>query len=155
MTRVCLVGAEDATLPEDLLAYPNARDALDAYEVEEPYANAVAVETISIGAAVSLLNDLDWYLVRLVDEALVLEPSVSDDEWLSRRLATQVRNEELEPEETAAYLKVYGVEADEEGRRHLVEPLYTQRVDGEVPAYDLREVEETLVVRVTAREFGA
>jgi len=155
MTRVCLVGAEAATLPADLLAYPNARDALDAYRVGEPYENAVVVETISIGAAVSLLNDLDWYIVRLVDEALVLEPSISETEWLSRRLATEVRNEELEPEETASFLKIYGVERDEDGEKRLVEPLYTQRVDGEVPEYDLRDVEETLVVRVTAREFGA
>ncbi|HKJ60250.1 MAG TPA: DUF5804 family protein [Halobacteriales archaeon] len=193
MTRVCLVGAEDATLPEDLLSYPTARDALDSYRLEEPYENAVAVETISIGAAVSLLNDLDWYLVRLVSEALVLEPSVSEDEWLSRKLATTVRNETVEPEDTGTFLKIYGVVSPDEvvdgdsvgppvddadgeiddfdgpesghagdatppsaGRRpRLAEPLYAQRVDGEVPAYDLREVEDTLVVRVTAEEFGA
>ena len=190
MTRVCLVGAEDATLPEDLLSYPTARDALDSYRLEEPYENAVAVETISIGAAVSLLNDLDWYLVRLVSEALVLEPSVSGDEWLSRTLATRVRNETVEPEDTGTFLKIYGVVSPDEavdgdggglqvddaggnidgsesvhagdaapiaaGRRpRLAEPLYAQRVDGEVPDYDLREVADTLVVRVTAEEFGA
>ena len=193
MTRVCLVGADHATLPEDLLSYPTARDALDAYALEEPFENAVAVETISIGAAVSLLNDLDWYLVRLVSEALVLEPSVSEDEWLSRKLATTVRNETVEPEDTGTFLKIYGVVSpDGEGmddandaefddhdgniddldgpesgpasdatppaaarRPRLAEPLYAQRVDGEVPAYDLREVEDTLVVRVTAEEFGA
>ena len=190
MTRVCLVGKEDATLPEDLLSFPTARDALDSYRLEEPYENAVAVETISIGAAVSLLNDLDWYLVRLVSEALVLEPSVSEDEWLSRKLATTVRNETVEPEDTGTFLKIYGVvpsdagedaetgdglgdpvdgEADQPAeetaddakppaaarRPRLAEPLYAQRVDGEVPAYDLREVEDTLVVRVTAEEFGA
>ncbi|HKJ57982.1 MAG TPA: DUF5804 family protein [Halobacteriales archaeon] len=191
MTRVCLVGAEDATLPEDLLSYPTARDALDSYTLEEPYENAVAVETISIGAAVSLLNDLDWYVVRLVSEALVLEPSVSTEEWLSRKLATTVRNETVEPEDTGTFLKIYGLVSQDEavdgesggpeaadgkiddsdgpepghagddtppaaGRRpRLAEPLYAQRVDGEVPAYDLREVEDTLVVRVTAEEFGA
>jgi len=155
MTRVCIVGAEDAVLPADLLSYPNARDALEAYYVEEPYDNAIAVETISIGAAVSLLNDLDWYLVRLADEALVLEPSVSTDEWLSRKLATAVRNEALEPEETGTYLKIFGVERGEDGRQRLAEPLFAQRVDGQVPEYDLREVEGTLVVRVTAEEFGA
>ena len=192
MTRVCLVGAEDATLPEDLLSYPTARDALDSYTLDEPYENTIAVETISIGAAVSLLNDLDWYLVRLVSEALVLEPSVSEDEWLSRKLATTVRNETVEPEDTGTFLKIYGVvppdavdddvegtgdddahvEIDDSGGTEsspagdvtppaaarpprLAEPLYAQRVDGELPAYDLREVEDTLVVRVTAQEFGA
>jgi len=155
VTRVCILGAEDATLPEDLLSYPTARDALDAYALDRPFANAVAVETISIGAAVSLLNDLDWYLVRLADEALVLEPSVSETEWLSRKLATTVRNETVEPEETGSFLKIYGVERTEEGARRLVEPLFAQRVDGDVPDYDLRTVEDTLVVRVTADEFGA
>ena len=207
MTRVCLVGADDARLPEDLLSYPTARDALDPFELEAPYDNTITVETISIGAAVSLLNDLDWYLVRLVEEALVLEPSVSETEWLSRKLATEVRNETVEPEETGTYLKIYGVVRDggdgagdesldtagdvdatgegaavgqdeapggtaavgggdgstnsstdapgEGGSLRLAEPLFAQRVDGEVPEYDLREVEDTLVVRVTAREFGA
>ena len=155
MTRVCLVGDDDVTLLVDLLSYPNARDALDAYHVEEPYENAVAVETISIGAAVSLLNDLDWYIVRLVEEALVLEPSVSTDEWLSRELATAIRNEAIEPEETGTFLKIYGVERDGDGRPRLAEPLFAQRVDGAVPEYDLRAVETTLVVRVTATEFGA
>lgn len=154
MTRVCLVGAEDATLPEDLLSYPTARDALDPYELSAPYDNAVSVETISIGAAVSLLNDLDWYLVRLVSEALVLEPSVSETEWLSRKLATEIRNETVEPEDTWTYLKIYGVEDDGEGPGRLAEPLFAQRVDGEVPEYDLREVDATLVVRVTPEEFG-
>ena len=208
MTRVCLVGDEDASLPEDLLSYPTARDALDPYELEAPYENAISIETISIGAAVSLLNDLDWYLVRLVDEALVLEPSVSETEWLSRKLATEIRNETVEPEETGTFLKIYGVVRDDAsvgddetgdggdeigdeeagtgdrvdgtgagaersgdefetggtagsdvgggtGVPRLAEPLFAQRVDGEVPEYDLRAVEDTLVVRVTAREFGA
>ena len=175
MTRVCLVGAEDATLPEDLLSYPTARDALDPYDLEAPYENAIVVETISIGAAVSLLNDLDWYLVRLVDEALVLEPSVSETEWLSRKLATEIRNETVDPDDDWTFLKIYGVERDGEaagdgetggaevdgaaagdpGTPRLAEPLFAQRVDGEVPEYDLREVEGTLVVRVTPEEFGA
>ena len=184
MTRVCLVGAEDATLPEDLLSYPTARDALDPYDLVAPYENAIAIETISIGAAVSLLNDLDWYLVRLVDEALVLEPSVSETEWLSRKLATEIRNETVDPDDDWTFLKIYGVERDGEGAGddeagddeardddggeaevggalvgdpgapRLAEPLFAQRVDGEVPEYDLREVEETLVVRVTPQEFG-
>lgn len=154
MTRVCLVGKPDVNLRYELVSRETARDALATYDLAEPYENAVAVETISVGAAVSLLNDLDWYLRRLVDDALVLEPSVSTDEWLSRDLATAVRNEAVEPAETGTYLKVYGVDRGDGERPRLVEPLYTQRVDGAVPEYDLRDVVDTLVVRVTAEEFG-
>ena len=50
--------------------------------------------------------------------------------------------------ETDARLKVYGV-ADGE----LVEPMYVTRVQGERPDYDLRDVEETVVVRVAESEF--
>ena len=192
VTRVCLVGADDVDLRAALLDSETARDALSSYAVEEPYANCVAVETISIGAAVSLLNDLNWYLRRYADDALVLEPSVSREEWLSRALATAVRNERIEPADTGTFLKIYGVvepdaaddegsdagdegasgpgsaagdaeaasvtESDDtadEGPLALAEPLLARRVGGETPAYDLREVVDTLVVRVTAEEFGA
>ena len=36
----------------------------------------------------------------------------------------------------------------------LVEPMYVVRVDGTVPEYDLRDVEDTVMVRVTESEFG-
>ncbi|WP_336038197.1 DUF5804 family protein [Halobacterium yunchengense] len=148
MTRVCILGSEDADLRTDLFAYETARRALATYDVRSPYRNTVAVDTVSLGAAVSLLNDLNWYLVRLADEAFVLEPSVSDEEWLSRALARRVRDGDVPAPETDARLKVYGV-ADGE----LVEPMYVTRVQGERPDYDLREVEDTLVVRVTDDEF--
>lgn len=150
MTEILLVGADDvANLRIDLMSYETARSALTAYDLREPYENTVAVETISLGQAVSLLGDLNWYLVRLTDEALVREPSVSRDEWLSRDAARAVRDGELQPGETSALLKVYGVDDGE-----LVEPMYVTRRDGEIPEYDLRDVEETLVVRVTEDEFG-
>jgi hypothetical protein len=95
-----------------------------------------------------LLNDLNWYLVRFTDRAFVREPSISETEWLSRDLATEVRDRELPPEETDQRLCVFGVENDE-----LVEPMYVTRVDGEIPEYDLRDVSETIVVRVTGDEF--
>ncbi|PSP53772.1 hypothetical protein BRC74_03055, partial [Halobacteriales archaeon QH_7_68_42] len=82
MTRVCLVGEEDVTLQYELLSRETAREALSTYDLHEPFANAVGVETVSLGAAVALLNDLEWYLVRFVSEAMVLEPSVSNEEWL-------------------------------------------------------------------------
>ena len=184
MTRVCLVGSSDVNVRYELLSRETSREALATYDLERPFENCLALRTVSVGAAVSLLNDLQWYLVRFVDEALVLEPSVSEVEWLSRDLAEALRDGDLEPGETGEYLKVYGVSSPDEspgaqtpttdgggdaddggtdatsgrapagGAGRLVEPLYVRRTDGEVPTYDLREVEETLVVRVTEAEFS-
>lgn len=151
VTRVCYVGSSDVDVQYELLSRETAREALSTYERYAPFENSLAVDTVSLGAAVSLCNDLNWYLVRFVDLALVREPSVSTDEWLSRALATAIRDGDVRPEETGERLAVYGLE---EGRP--VEPMYvTRRPDGTVPAYDLRPVEETLVVRVTDAEFDA
>ncbi|GAA0722512.1 hypothetical protein J2744_000095 [Halorubrum trapanicum] len=149
MTRVCLLGDPDVELSYELLSRQTARDALATYAIEEPFENSVAVDTVSLGAAVSLLNDLDWYLVRFVEEALVLEPSVAEDEWLSRDLAREVRDGDVPPEETDQRLKVFGLV---DGRP--VEPLFVRRRQGETPEYDLRDVDETLVVRVSESEFS-
>lgn len=149
MTRVCLLGESDVSLSYELLSRETAREALATYEIAEPFTNSVAVDTVSLGAAVSLLNDLDWYLVRFVAEAIVLEPSVSETEWLSRDLAREVRDGEVPPEETDQRLKVFGLVDGEP-----VEPLFVRRTQGEVPEYDLRDVEETLVVRVSETEFS-
>jgi hypothetical protein len=149
VTRVCLLGDPDVNLTYELLSRETSREALATYEVEEPFANGVAVDTVSLGAAVTLLNDLDWYLVRFVDEALVLDPSISRTEWLSRDLAREVRDGEVPPEETDQRLKVFGlVDGDP------VEPMYVRRVQGKTPEYDLRDVDETLVVRVSEAEFS-
>ncbi|MFC7042520.1 hypothetical protein DM826_06070 [Halonotius aquaticus] len=149
MTRVCLVGSDDVDLRYELLSRETARAAVSTYDLSQPFANTVALETVSLGAAVALLNDLNWYLVRFADTALVQEPSISETEWLSRDLATAVRDRELPPEETDQRLCVYGVDDDQ-----LVEPMYVTRVDGEIPDYDLRDVDDTVVVRVTAEEFS-
>ena len=149
MTQVCIVGSADVDLRYELLSRETSRAALATYDLHEPYANAVAVDTVSLGAAVSLLNDLNWYLVRFADAALVREPSISTEEWLSRELAAAVRDGDCEPEETARHLRVYGLIDDE-----LVEPMYATRVDDAVPEYDLRPVDDTVVVRVTESEFG-
>ncbi|PSQ57045.1 hypothetical protein BRD22_03450 [Halobacteriales archaeon SW_8_68_21] len=149
MTRACLLGDPDVELSYELLSRETARDALATYRIEEPFENSVAVDTVSLGAAVSLLNDLDWYLARFVEEALVLEPSVSPDEWLSRDLAREVRDGDVPPEETDQRLKVFGLI---DGRP--VEPLFVQRRQGETPEYDLRDVDETVVVRVSESEFS-
>lgn len=148
MTRVCLVGEPEVDLRSELLASETARAALATYDLETPFTNSLAVETVSLGAAVSLLNDLNWYLIRYVDEALVLEPSVSDDEWLSRALAEDIRNEHVDRANTGHLLKIFGVD---DGR--LVEPMYVTRMHDDAPEYDLREVEDTVVVRVTKAEF--
>ena len=149
MTRVCLIGADDVDLQYELLSRETARAALATYDLSQPFENAIGLDTVSLGAAVSFLNDLNWYLVRFVDYALIKEPSISETEWLSRGLATQVRDRELPPEETDRLLRIFGVE---DGR--LVEPMYVTRVTESVPSYDLREVVDTVVVRVAEGEFG-
>ena len=211
MTRVCLIGTADCNLQYELLSRETSREALSTYDLERPFENSIALRTVSVGAAISLLNDLNWYLTRFVDEALVQEPSVSDDEWLSRPLATELRNGTVEPAETAEFCKIYGLERvgpepdgteqssaasdggtpagaataspesaetsdpDADGESdsspadgtessdtvgfvgsqwRLVEPLYVRRTDGELPEYDLRDVEETLVVRLTEAEHA-
>jgi hypothetical protein len=148
VTRICLIGSAESDLRYELLSRETARAALATYDLTQPYDNSVALETVSLGAAVALLNDLNWYLVRFADHALIKEPSISDTEWLSRDLATEVRDRELPPEETDQRLRVFGVDGD-----RLVEPMYVTRVDGEIPDYDLRDVDETVVVRVSDDEF--
>jgi hypothetical protein len=154
MTQVCLVGQEEVTLQYELLSRETARDALATYDLREPYENTVAVETVSLGAAVALLNDLNWYLVRFADAAFVREPSIDEEEWLSRELAAAVRDDRIRPEETDRYVAIYGVEPTEDGPPTLVEPMFATRTGGELPEYDLREVDTTVVVGLTAEEYG-
>lgn len=151
MTRVCLLGSENTDVQYELFSRETAREALSTYERHAPFENSLAVDTVSLGAAVSLCNDLNWYLVRFVDLALIREPSVSETEWVSRALATAIRDGDVDPGATGDRLAVYGVD---DGR--VVEPMYvTRRPDGTVPGYDLRAVEETVTVRVTGAEFDA
>lgn len=149
MTRVCLVGDDDTHVRYELLSSDTARAALGAYDLEEPWENTLAVHSVSLGAAITLLNDLRWYVLRYTKDVLLFDASVSGDEWLSERLARRIREQELAPAETGALLKIYGVS---EGR--LVEPMYAQRTDGHTPTYDLREVDATVPVRITEAEFG-
>lgn len=154
MTQVCLVGDDDVELRFELLSRQTAREALSTYDLSEPYENTLALETVSVGTAVSLLNDLNWYLVRFTDSAWVRDPSIDDEEWLSRDLATAVRNDQIEPAATGARLVIYGVARESPADTgQLVEPLYVTRTDGAVPEYDLADVEETVTVRVTESEF--
>ncbi|WP_020221749.1 DUF5804 family protein [Halarchaeum acidiphilum] len=148
MTEVCIVAKDDADLPGDLYAYETAYRALATYDADYPWANALAVETVSLGTAVSLLNDLDWYLARVARDAFVRDPSVSEREWLSRPLARELRDGEGDPDERVNRLKVYGV-AD--GR--LVDPTMVLRGDAQEGQYDRSEYDESVVVRVTREEF--
>ena len=150
MTRVCLIGTEDVELRYELVSRETAREALATYDLREPYNNTVAVETVSLGSAVALLNDLNWYLVRFAQETLVFDASVADDEWLSRDLAEAVREGDVDPEETGRFLKMFGVD---DGT--LLEPMFVTRTGPDLPTYDLHEVDDTLVVRMTEAEFGA
>lgn len=149
MTQVCLVGAEDVRLRHELLASETARAALASYDLEMPWENTVGVPTVSLGAAISLLNDLHWYTVRYTKDVLLFDESVSDREWLSEGLARTIRERERVPADAGRLLKIYGVEG---GR--LVEPMYVQRVDESLPSYDLREVDGTVPVCITEAEFG-
>ena len=181
MTQVCLVGSEDVNLRYELLSRETARNALATYDLREPFANTVAVDTVSLGAAVALLNDLNWYLVRFADAAFVRDPSISETEWLSRNLAAAIRDDDVAPEDTGRFLKVYGIvepdgtgesndESSSEGESEpppdtqameterppaLVEPMLLTRTGETIPEYDLRDVDDTLIVRVTESEFGA
>lgn len=150
MTAVCFVTPPEQSPQEGLMAYETVRQALSPYDIDPVYENAITIDTVSLGSAVALLADLDWYLRRTVADVFVREPAVSDTEWLSRELAGQLREESSDPEATAGLVKIYGVDAN-----RLVEPMYAERRhDGSIPAYDLREVDETVVVRVAASEFG-
>jgi len=156
VTRVCLLGTEEHDLRFELLSRETSREALATYDLDQPFTNAVGLETVSLGAAVSLLNDLNWYVVRFAEEAFVLDPSVSETEWLSRSLAEAVRSDGVAPEETAEYCTIYGLERDAPSDSGtLVEPLYARRSDDGLPEYDLRDVDETVVVRVSEAEFDA
>lgn len=150
MAKVCLVGEGDIELRYELVSRETAREALTTYDLTAPYENTVALETVSLGAAVALLNDLNWYLVRFVREALVFDPSVSESEWLSRTLASAIRDDGIEPGESGRFLKVFGVDAGE-----LLEPMFVTRTGAELPEYDLHDIDDTLTVRVTESEFGA
>jgi hypothetical protein len=154
VTRVCIVGTPESEVRYELLSRETARNALSTYEITEPFSNTLAVETVSLGAAVSLLNDLNWYLVRFSRAAFVFELSVSESEWLSRALATRIRNDAIEPVESGRFLAIYGV-----SDRELTDPLYVRRRDEregreDLPEYDLEDVDETIVVRVDESEFG-
>lgn len=146
MAQVCLLGDPDRTLRYDLLSRETAREALSTYDLQEPYENSLTLETVSIGAAVAVLNDLNWYLVRFTRAALVQTDSVSETEWLSRTLATAIRDGNIDPNNTGELLKVYGVAAGTPK-----DPVFVHREGDWTP--ERENYDEVLVVRVTEAEF--
>lgn len=158
MAQVCLLGKDGSQLRFELLSRETARDALTTYDLREPYENTLELSTVSIGAAVALLNDLNWYLVRFVQDSLVQSDSVSETEWLSRKLAAAVRDGDVEPSETGEYLRLYGVVENE-----LVDPIHARREDvtgesgvgalGDAAVPEREDYDQLLVVRVTEEEF--
>lgn len=150
MTTVGFIGEPGEDPYEALVAFETAEQALSPYDVQRPFANVIHFDTVSLGSATALMDDLDWYLRRTVREAVVREPAISTDEWLSRELAVALRAERIEPADTAPFLKIYGIDDGS-----LVEPMYAERLsDGSIPEYDLRRVEGTFPIRVSDRAFG-
>lgn len=146
MTRVRILGEEGVDLRGELLTSQTSREALSTYDfLETRIDNAVVVETATLGGALALLNDLDWYLTRYARTSEVLEPSVSEDEWLSRRLAERMYEHGLDSEETREFYVVRGVRDGE-----VLQPLYSR---GEPAEYDLAETDFVTVTRVDEEEF--
>lgn len=146
MTRVRLIGKDEYDLREELRSSETSRRALSTYELKyTPLENVVEIETATIGAGLALLNDLNWYVRRYCRAAELLDPEVSEEQWLSRELARKLYETDMEPEETREYLKVRGVREGE-----LLEPLYARE---EPPEYDLAESEYSVVTRIDESEF--
>lgn len=146
VTRVRILGEEGIDLRGELLTSQTSREALSTYDfLETRIENAVVVETATLGGALALLNDLDWYLTRYARASEVLEPSVSETEWLSRRLAERVYEGKTDADETEEFYVVRGVQDGE-----VLQPLYSR---GEPAEYDLAETDFVTVTRVDEEEF--
>jgi hypothetical protein len=146
VTRVRILGKDGYDLRGELLSSDTSREALATYDfIDSPIQNAVVVETATLGGALALLNDLDWYLTRYARASEVLEPSVSGDEWLSRRLAERLYESRIDADETAEFYVVRGVEDGE-----VLDPLYSRNEPAE---YDLADADFVTTTRVDETEF--
>ena len=146
MTRVRVLGKDDYDLRSELLSSETSREALATYDfLDTRIDNAVVVGTATLGGALALLNDLDWYLTRYARAAEVLEPSVSEDEWLSRRLAERVYEDRIDSDETDEFYIVRGVKDGE-----LLDPLYSRDEPAE---YDLGDADFVTTTRLDETEF--
>jgi len=146
VTRVRILGDDGYDVRGELLSSETSREALATYDfLDADIDNAVVVETATLGGALALLNDLDWYLTRYARAAEVLEPSVSDDEWLSRRLAERVYEDRINADDTDECYVVRGVKDGE-----LLDPLYSRNEPAE---YDLADADFVTTTRIDETEF--
>ena len=146
MTRVRILGQDGYDLRGELLSSETSREALATYDfLDTRIDNAVVVETATLGGALALLNDLDWYLTRYARAAEVLEPSVSENEWLSRRLAERVYEDRTDAGDTDEFYIVRGVKDGE-----LLDPLYSRDEPAE---YDLADSDFVTTTRLDETEF--
>tara|TARA_B100000809_G_C14969330_1_gene470304 strand:- start:118 stop:582 length:465 start_codon:yes stop_codon:yes gene_type:complete len=152
VTEVRLIGTEHVDLFETLMEYEVSRNALSPYSIIIPFENSIDLTTISLGAAVSLLNDLSWYLSRYVKEALVLEPSIHKKEWLSRQLATAIRNEEIRPRNSKKFLKIYCLSRSEETLK-LTRPIFTTREELLTLNLPHADPSSQIIIRLLDSEF--
>ena len=152
MTEVCLIGTEHVDLFNTLMEHEVSRNALSPYSITIPFENSINLTTISLGAAVSLLNDLSWYLSRYVKEALVLEPSIHKKEWLSRQLATAIRNEEIRPRTSKKFLKIYYLSRSEEILK-LTRPIFTTREELSTLDPPHTDSSSQIIIRLLDSEF--
>jgi hypothetical protein len=146
VTRVRVLGKDGYDIRGELIASETSREALATYDLlDTRIDNAVAVETATLGGALALLNDLDWYLTRYARTAEVLEPSVSENEWLSRRLAERVYGDRVDVSETDEFYLVRGVRDGEP-----LDPLYSRNEPAE---YDLGDTDFVTATRIDETEF--
>ncbi len=146
MPRIRLYGDDDYDLRFELVTSETSREALSTYELRDVgIENTVELEVTSLGSAIALLNDLNWYIMRYVDWVDVMEPDISEDEWLSRKLVTEIYEERMDPDDSSRFYMIRGVKDGE-----ILEPLYVKDSPSD---YDLHEVDFEIVTRISEEEF--
>tara|TARA_B110000263_G_C15258491_1_gene487634 strand:- start:356 stop:838 length:483 start_codon:yes stop_codon:yes gene_type:complete len=159
VTQVRLIGLqtdaeENLDLFNILMAHETPKQILSLHNVTIPFENSIDISTISLGSSLSLLNDLRWYLSRYVSEVLILEPSVDEKEWLSRKLATSIRNNELSIQKSKKFLKIYSI-ISVSGVSKLDPPIFVSRKNISSLKPLLNNSNSTMFIRLLSSEFGS
>ncbi len=79
-------------------------DALATYDLQDRV-RFRRRRTVSLEAAVTLLNDLNWYLVRFADAAFVRTRLICRDGVALSKPRRSARDDDIAPEETGRFLK--------------------------------------------------
>ena len=146
MTKLRFVGKPEHNLRYELFSSETSKEALSTYEfLDTEIDNTLEIETGSLGSTLALLNDLSWYLRRYTQYVDLLEPSISEQEWISRQLAAKIYSREIEKNQTSRYYRITGIKNGE-----LLEPLYVRDSPTE---YDLHEKDSQIVTRIAEEEF--